>query len=119
MREDNIRQRLTDAGYTNKIISVTPWLEGFVGNNVSLKTVILSQKTDENGNVFAVFVQVCRDYKSADWVEAKCKSYSPVIYEDPADALEDYVDTTGFHVYRYESTVLFGDFNSLSVARGY
>lgn len=114
--EKNVKSRLKDEGYTVKNITNCAITDGWNepdenGNQVAhIGTMLygtLNPTTDDEGNVtyeHEIWIIYAQDKDSAAWVEKNGK----------AKAKE-----TGKTLYRHEKIIIYGDLESVRIARGY
>ena len=113
MRENNVRDRLNEAGVTVKYERTSPMTSegqnGYKIGDIMHGTMIVSENVDDEAvereeNIYVFFAG---DIRSADWVENVSKKY----VEDNA--------LSHWNVYRFEEVVAVGYYKLVAIVRQY
>lgn len=104
LRKDNILSRLKENGYTTAYKQTTEVVKNNEGTH-QVKEIIEATKEEKDKN-FIVTIYNCGSESTAIWVEDLANKYNS----------ENKLD---FEIYRFQDVVLYGDFESLSIARNY
>lgn len=105
---NKITQKMRAEGFDISYVIDTEWTTNTSGEELTIYKLVEINKND-GVNTFSLIMYECDTDVSAEWVEEKCKER----------AVELDVPEKDFITYRFETLVLFGDYRTLALARGY